>query len=138
MIDPIKTMFSFMVPILISLSYLVTFIVNVSNIIIEKETKMKEYLRLIGVKSTVIWMCWVIRSLVFYFIVSSAIAFILIFVERENSTLTFFSYTSSYLIFAVLIVYSIQITFLSLLVGQFFRKSKPILHSEYFWGFNFI
>ena len=123
-IDYLKSIFSFLVPILISLSYLVTFIVNVSNIIIEKETKMKEYLRLIGVKPTVIWMCWIIRSLVFYFILSSTISYILIFVQRNNSSRSFLSYTSSSLMFLVLIVYSIQITFLSLFVGQFFRKSK--------------
>lgn len=123
-IDYLKSIFSFLVPILISLSYLVTFIVNVSNIIIEKETKMKEYLRLIGVKPTVIWMCWIIRSLVFYFILSSTISYILIFVQRNNSSRSFLSYTSSSLMFLVLIVYSIQITFLSLFVGQFFCKSK--------------
>jgi hypothetical protein len=37
----LKTWFSFLIPLIICVSFLVTFLLNVSSIIIEKETKVK-------------------------------------------------------------------------------------------------
>ncbi len=53
--DILKTRFLFFVTLLIQFTYVFTLIVNIGNIVLEKQTKMKEYLKLLGVKWYVIW-----------------------------------------------------------------------------------
>lgn len=93
--DLLKSYLGFFTPVLVSLSFLVTFLITISSIIREKESKMKvgkdnilkfvffnirlferiylnkkEYLRLIGVNPVVIWLCWMMRSFVIYLLIS--------------------------------------------------------------------
>lgn len=125
-----KSTLAFLTPVLISLSFLVTFLVTISSIITEKENKMKEYLRLIGVNPVVIWICWMMRSFFVYFIISivvtvtSTIKFNLRIPNNLESKKALFLHTDSFIIFSTCIIYSIQVTSLSLLVGQIFSKSK--------------
>lgn len=119
--DTLKTMFSFFVPCLVSLTFLSTFIINASNIIMEKESKMKEYLKLVGVRPVVIWICLFFRSMIVYFVLSFILTITL---DGELANRPFLWNTSSAVAFLVLIVFSIQTTFLSILVGHVFSRCK--------------
>ena len=137
----LKTVLSFFIPMLICISYLVTFLLNVSSIIIEKETKVKvnvfpifflwlyflfvcvifkEYLRLIGVKPLVITLCWMIKSFVLYSILSVIIT---VSLKYKFSDISLFEHTSGAVLFLTCIIYAIQCICLSILVGQYFSKS---------------
>ncbi|CAF0704109.1 unnamed protein product [Brachionus calyciflorus] len=124
--DILKNQMGFMNSVLISLAFMVTFLVTVSAIISEKESKMKEYLRLIGVKPAVIWFCWMMRSFVIYFIISIVVTITSTkqFNSPQNSSKkALFLHTEPSIVFLTVIVYAIQCTSLSLLVGQIFSKT---------------
>nr|QUF59432.1 ATP-binding cassette transporter Abca3-like4 [Brachionus angularis] len=130
--DLLKSYLSFLTPVLISLAFLVTFLVTISSIITEKETKMKEYLRLVGVDPLVIWLCWMLRSYVIYLLISTVVTITsTIKFDYKKSQSDFlkkkslFLYTDSWIIFMTCNVYSIQVTSLSLLIGQIFNRTFP-------------
>jgi hypothetical protein len=124
------TIFSFLIPCLISLTFMPTFLINAKNIVAEKETKMKEYLKLVGVKPVVIWICLVLRSMIVYFLLSIILTCVLVRVILVNSyndsqiDRQFLVNTSWGIVFLVLIMFSIQTTLLSILVGHVFSKCK--------------
>nr|UOU03317.1 ATP-binding cassette subfamily A3-like 4 [Brachionus rubens] len=127
--DIMKSQMGFFTSLLISLAFMVTFLVTVSSIIAEKESKMKEYLRLLGVKPVVIWLCWMMRSFIIYIIISAVVTITSTKRFKSNNVLYFnmekalFLHTTPSIVFLTVIVYSIQCTSLSLLVGQIFSKS---------------
>ena len=49
--DELKATFAFFIPIIINIAFLFTFLINVNNIIVEKQSKMKEYLKLVTYKT---------------------------------------------------------------------------------------
>jgi hypothetical protein len=139
---------------LISFSFLTTFLITISSIIDEKTTKtkvknthrlqiiekilkydsklstFKEYLKLIGVKQSVIWLSWIIRSFSIYLILSIVICIgSTIRIKYPGGEKALFLHTDPFIIFLTCIVYSVQVTSLTLLIGQIFskgKKSKPL------------
>ena len=129
--DIFKTNFAFFPVIIIQISFLFTLIVNLGNIIVEKQTKMKEYLKMVGIKWYVIWITWLIRILIPYMILSLLISIIAIAKlpprEKTNSNLTdkaIFLNTNFFVGFSTFFVYSIQTSLFIILLGQIFSKSK--------------
>ena len=129
------TFLSLFTPLMISSAYMVTVLVTISAIINEKITKMKEYLRLIGVRSSVIWICWMMRSFVIYLLLSiivtlvSTYKFDYFYTDYDNQQSvnlkkSLFFNSSPSIVFLTMIIYSFQCTCLSLLVGQMFSKRK--------------
>jgi len=84
---------------------------------------MKEYLKLLGIRPSVIWIGWVIRSIVVYLPISGVLTGFLIGDYRDEGR-PFLNFTSPVIVLFMLVAYSIQTSFLSLLVGQIFSKSK--------------
>lgn len=119
--DTLKTMFSFFMPCLVSLAFLSTFIINTNNMIVEKESKMKEYLKLVGVRPVVTWICLFFRSMIVYFILSLIVTLTF---GGEIGNRPFLVTTSSAIVFLVLTAFSIQTTFLSILVGHIFSRCE--------------
>ena len=89
-------------------------------------------MKLIGVDSIIIWLCWIIRSFIIFILISLILAII------STQKLKYSSYniltikimekallqkTTFMVIFCTLVVYSVQITSLSVLVGQIFKSS---------------
>lgn len=85
----------------------------------------KEYLKLIGVKPEVIWICWMARSFIVYLLLSAIITIASTWQLKSKSLglpKALFLYTDPIIIFITCIVYSIQVTSLSLLFGQAFSR----------------
>jgi hypothetical protein len=74
--DDLSMGYKFFIYILIIVAYIFTLIVNLGNIVLEKQTKMKEYLRLVGVKWYIMWMTWILRSFIPYLFLSVLIAIV--------------------------------------------------------------
>ena len=136
----LNSVLSFLATVLISLSFLTTFLITVTSIIEEKSSKTREYLKLIGVKPSVIWLGWIIRSLSIYSILS-----IIIFISstyRIKTNLPFqyvgdkalFLHTEPVLILLICLIYSLQVASLALMIGQIFSKGKK---SAVLFLFNF-
>lgn len=124
--------FSFFVIILVALSFMFTMLINLKNIIVEKETKMKEYLKIVGIKWYSIWIAWIIRSLIPYFFLSLILSFLSVIQlpPRESSSkLTYKAifYSTQYMIsLSVYMVYAFQTTLFTLLLGQIFSNCKTL------------
>ena len=149
--DIFKSRFSFFPLVIIQIAYLFTLIVTLGNIIVEKQSKMKvnflfqkrklnfiyffcqEYLKLVGIRSIAMWITWIIRSIIPYLILS--ILFTIVCSVKFNprvkddASLTqkaVFYHTQFFVGFSVLIVYSFQVAFFTLMLGQIFSKSQSI------------
>jgi hypothetical protein len=125
--DYIKTSLKFLIPSIISLAYIASFLLNVSSIIEEKESKMKEYLKIIGAKPIVLTLCWIIKSYLIYLVTS--IAFTVILKRKfdgvnHNASRTYLPGTSYFIVFITIHTFAVQVNLLSILVGQIFNKSK--------------
>ena len=134
--DIFKTRFSFFILLLITIAYLFTLVVNLGNIIVEKQTKMKEYLKLVGIKWYAIWITWFLRSFFMYLVISLLLSLICKAKLKTRTTdanstnytsyidKTIFSTTDWFVGFSLFFVYSIQTSMFTLLLGQIFSQSK--------------
>nr|UOU03316.1 ATP-binding cassette subfamily A3-like 3 [Brachionus rubens] len=129
--DELKASFGFLIPLIIQISFMFTLVKNLGQIVREKQTKMFEYLKIIGVKSYIYWFNCFLRSFLIYFILSillSIVCFIELKAKRDDPRLVkkvVFKHTNSNLIFVSLLVYSIQSSIFTLFISQFF--SKPFI-----------
>nr|APD26552.1 ATP-binding cassette transporter subfamily A member 3-like X2 protein [Brachionus koreanus] len=125
--DIFKSRFSFFPLVIIIIAFLFTTIVTLGSIINEKQSKMKEYLKLVGIRSVAMWLTWIVR-LIIPFLILSALFTLICSVrlnprERDNNALTkkaVFLHTNPFVGFSVFFVYSFQVTMLTLLLGQIF------------------
>jgi hypothetical protein len=127
--DQLNSLFTFFITIIINVAFLFTILVNINKIIDEKLTKMKEYLKLVGVKWYTIWLSWFLRIFLIYFLISLAftiVGSIKFYSDDKKRKLSraLFSNTDFLVILSTLIVYSIQSAAFIVLVSQFFKKRK--------------
>jgi hypothetical protein len=134
-----KATYSFLVPIIISFAFLFTIIVTIGNIVAEKQSKMKEYLKLVGIKWYVIWLTWFLRSIVIYTIISvliSSIGLIPIPASQyTNSTRSYvarqlFTFTNFGITLLTLFIYSIQTSAFTILMSQIFSKRNVFFFNK--------
>jgi hypothetical protein len=122
--------FAFFITIVVLVSYMFTMLVTVGDTVTEKASKMKEYLKLIGVRWQAIWIASWIRSMIFYFLLSLLIAVFTKITWAPNSNnfrlmdKQILMKTDFAVIFSLLFVYSIQVSIFNLLMAQFFNSRK--------------
>ena len=127
--DIFKTRFSFFAVLLITIAYLFTLVVNLGNIIVEKQTKMKEYLKLVGIKWYTIWITWFLRSFLLYTVITLILSGILKaklkprLSGNEYGEKAFLMTTEWFVGFSLFFIYSIQTSMFTLLLGQIFSQS---------------
>lgn len=122
--DYFKSSLSFLIPALISLSMLVSFLLNVSNIIDEKQARVKEYLKIIGGKSFVLTICWIFKSyLIYLLLVASLFTYIIKRTYTNNrDKIEYLPQTCAAVLFLTIHTFALQINSLAILVGQVFNK----------------
>lgn len=130
-IDELKSTFGFLSAVLLEIAFLFTLLTNVSYIVEEKQSKMKEYLGIVGIRSYISSMAWILRSLAIYGLLSISVAVIgnIELEPRLEPTIfkpkALFSKTSPYVVLITAMTYSLQVAVLSILLAQFF--SKPFI-----------
>ena len=129
--DMMKSTFTFFITIFINVAFLFSILVNINKIIDEKSTKMKEYLKLIGIKWYTLWLSWFLRILLGYLIISVLLALFGIISFSESSKefgkdvhRAIFLKTNFFVILSTFVVYSIQSSSFIVLVSQFFKKRE--------------
>lgn len=126
--DIFKTRFSFFPVLLIQFAYMFSLVVNVGSIILEKSSKMKEYLKLLGVKWYNLWLTWFLRIFIPFLLLTLIIAAVSKFKlsprdkDGGYEKKAVFDVTDFFVVFSILFVYSLQSSMFGLLLGQLFSK----------------
>ena len=135
--DILYSRFGFFPILLIQFTYLFSLVVNVGSIILEKSTKMKEYLKLLGISWYNLWITWFLRMLIPFLILSILIAGVSkIKMEPRDKSGDYekkavFAQTNFFVVFSILFVYSNQAAMFGLLLGQLFSKRNYLI---IFWA----
>lgn len=99
----------------LALSQFITYLLIL--IVGEKENKIKEGMKIMGLKDSVFWMSWFIIYSIFV-LVLSAVAVILLF------TLQMFQHTHFLPIFLLVVLYSFSVIMFAFMITPFFDKSR--------------
>ena len=133
--DEFSSTFSFFLPILISIAFMFSAVISIGNIVVEKETKMREYLKLMGIKWYALWISWWIRLIVNYSLLSLVITIVTKISVSANTVASqlvsekiILSKTNFFVIFLFLNAYSHQVSIFTLLLAQIFNKRKLDTH----------
>nr|QUF59429.1 ATP-binding cassette transporter Abca3-like1 [Brachionus angularis] len=124
--DELESTFAFFPPLLISIAFIFTSVFTIGNIVAEKSSKMKEYLKLVGIRWYTIYISWWIRNVIIFFILSVVISIVCkIYLSPNSSNPLLLSRavltnTNFLVIFVFLLIYSIQSVSFTLLVSQLF------------------
>lgn len=106
-----------MFPLILILSFLYPVLSMVKAIVLEKEKRLKEALRMMGVSNLVIWVAWFIKSLLFLFI--SVIIITAAFFAGNVLT-----YSDNGVVFVFLLLYVSSTIAYSFLLSTFFSKAS--------------
>ncbi|XP_043274650.1 ABC transporter A family member 1-like isoform X2 [Venturia canescens] len=98
-----------------ALSQFITYLLIL--IVGEKENKIKEGMKIMGLKDSVFWLSWFIIYAIFVFLLS-AVAVILLF------TLQMFQHTHFLPIFLLVVLYSFSVIMFAFMITPFFDKSR--------------
>ncbi|KAJ7401602.1 ATP binding cassette subfamily A member 5 [Pitangus sulphuratus] len=89
------------------------------HIVAEKERKLKEFLKILGLHDTAFWLSWVLLYVSLIFVMS-----ILMAVIATASSL--FPQSSAFVIFLLFFLYGVSSVFFALMLTPLFKKSKHV------------
>ncbi|XP_061311226.1 cholesterol transporter ABCA5 [Pezoporus flaviventris] len=89
------------------------------HIVAEKERKLKEFLKILGLHDTAFWLSWVLLYMSLIFVMS-----ILMAVIATASSL--FPQSSAFVIFLLFFLYGVSSVFFALMLTPLFKKSKHV------------
>lgn len=124
--DPFVSIIQLMFPFIIMLSFIVTIILTAKSIVFEKETGIKESMRLMGMKSWIYWLSWYIKTfaLLLPSIIFMTIAYKIKLPLPNGSMGSIIENSDGFLFFLFLMLYSsASITFM-FMCTTFFKKAN--------------
>nr|XP_023416826.1 ATP-binding cassette sub-family A member 5 [Cavia porcellus] len=95
------------------------------HIVAEKEKKLKEFLKIMGLHDTAFWLSWVLLYASFIFVMSLLMAVI-------ATASSLFPKSSSFVIFLLFFLYGLSSVFFALMLTPLFKKSKHVGIVEFF------
>ncbi|KFO26306.1 ATP-binding cassette sub-family A member 5 [Fukomys damarensis] len=95
------------------------------HIVAEKEKKLKEFLKIMGLHDTAFWLSWVLLYASFIFLMSLLMAVI-------ATASSLFPKSSSFVIFLLFFLYGLSSVFFALMLTPLFKKSKHVGIVEFF------
>uniref|UniRef100_H2Z852 ABC transporter domain-containing protein n=1 Tax=Ciona savignyi TaxID=51511 RepID=H2Z852_CIOSA len=119
-------------PLLVMLSFFYTSLVIVRSVVHEKESKMKEYMMMMGLSNWLHWLAWFLKYLIFLAISCIGMAgfykiqYFLIFVSvtLQTSKGSVLTYSDVTLVFVFLFAFSAATITLCFLISVFFSKAN--------------
>eukprot|EP00042_Codosiga_hollandica_P058831 m.893246 g.893246 ORF g.893246 m.893246 type:complete len:1835 (+) comp59976_c0_seq1:204-5708(+) len=106
-----------MLPLLMVLSYLYTAISIVRALVHEKESRMRESMKMMGLSNWILWLCWFIKHVLFLSI--SVLIIVVILAGTE-----IFRYSNMGVLFAFLILFALSTIMLCFLISTFFDRAS--------------
>ncbi|XP_013358686.1 PREDICTED: ATP-binding cassette sub-family A member 5 [Chinchilla lanigera] len=95
------------------------------HIVAEKEKKLKEFLKIMGLHDTAFWLSWVLLYASLIFLMSLLMAVI-------ATASSLFPKSSSFVIFLLFFLYGLSSVFFALMLTPLFKKSKHVGIVEFF------
>jgi ATP-binding cassette subfamily A (ABC1) protein 3 len=113
-------------PFVILVSFIFTSILTAKAIVHEKETGMKEAMKLMGMKAWIYWLSWYIRSLLLLIpgIIMMTISFKVKLDLNSGGTAAIINKTDAFIFILVLILYASSNTTFTFLTTCFFKKAN--------------
>uniref|UniRef100_H2Z853 ABC transporter domain-containing protein n=1 Tax=Ciona savignyi TaxID=51511 RepID=H2Z853_CIOSA len=108
-------------PLLVMLSFFYTSLVIVRSVVHEKESKMKEYMMMMGLSNWLHWLAWFLKYLIFLAISCIGMAGFYKIQTSKGSVLTYSDVT---LVFVFLFAFSAATITLCFLISVFFSKAN--------------
>lgn len=124
--DPFISVIQLLFPFIIMLSFIVTIILTAKSIVYEKETGIKESMRLMGMKSWIYWLSWYIKtfSLLLPSIIFMTIAYKIKLPLPNGTKGSIIENSDGFLFFLFIFLYgSASITFM-FMCTTFFKKAN--------------
>eukprot|EP00042_Codosiga_hollandica_P059065 m.900658 g.900658 ORF g.900658 m.900658 type:complete len:796 (-) comp60047_c0_seq2:2027-4414(-) len=115
--DPFITLIKGTLPLLLVLSYLYTAISMVRALVHEKEQRMREAMKMMGLPNWILWFSWFLKNLIF---ISISVAVITIVIKVSS----IFRYSDVGLVFVFLMLFAISTILLCFLISTFFDRAS--------------
>uniref|UniRef100_K1QVF6 ATP-binding cassette sub-family A member 3 n=1 Tax=Magallana gigas TaxID=29159 RepID=K1QVF6_MAGGI len=120
--DNLTTILQMYLPFFLILGFILSALQTTKAIVYEKEKKLKESMKLMGLNSSIYWASWLVKSSI-YLVISSAVYCILFSIEVSDKGKVL-AKTDPSLFFVFLICYSISIICFCFMVSTFFNKAN--------------
>ncbi|XP_062570055.1 phospholipid-transporting ATPase ABCA3-like [Saccostrea cucullata] len=120
--DNLTTVIQMYLPFFLILGFILSSLQTTKAIVYEKEKKLKESMKLMGLNSSIYWASWLFKSSI-YLIIASAFYSILFSIEVSDKGKVL-AKTDPSLFFVFLLCYSVSIICFCFMVSTFFNKAN--------------
>nr|XP_044986326.1 phospholipid-transporting ATPase ABCA3 isoform X2 [Jaculus jaculus] len=120
--DPFLVAIQYQFPLLLMLSFTYTSLTIIRAVVQEKERKLKEYMRMMGLSSWLHWSAWFLMFLLFLFLVVSFMT--LLFCVKVRKDVAVLSSSDPSLVLAFLLCFAVSSISFSFMVSTFFSKAN--------------
>uniref|UniRef100_A0A8C6DPH6 ATP binding cassette subfamily A member 3 n=1 Tax=Moschus moschiferus TaxID=68415 RepID=A0A8C6DPH6_MOSMO len=122
--DPFLVAIQYQLPLLLMLSFTYTSLSIIRAIVQEKEKKLKEYMRMMGLSSWLLWTAW---FLLFFLLLLVAISFMtLLFCVKVKKDVAVLAHSDPVLVLVFLACFAVSSISFSFMVSTFFSKGTGI------------
>ncbi|GFS11819.1 ATP-binding cassette sub-family A member 3 [Elysia marginata] len=121
--DPMVSVIQAVFPIFLMLSFLLTVIINTKNLVYEKERKLKESMKLMGLRSSALWVSWFVTFSI-YLVPALAIYALLFGLNISSDTGPVLANTDATLFFVFLLCYGFALLTFCFMVSTFVQKAN--------------
>ncbi|XP_065780156.1 phospholipid-transporting ATPase ABCA3 isoform X3 [Muntiacus reevesi] len=120
--DPFLVAIQYQLPLLLMLSFTYTSLSIIRAIVQEKEKKLKEYMRMMGLSSWLLWTAW---FLLFFFLLLVAVSFMtLLFCVKVKKDVAVLAHSNPALVLLFLACFAVSSISFSFMVSTFFSKAN--------------
>lgn len=133
-----EQLFQLLLPLFTVLSFLLMCSYTVKRIVEEKDSGVKELMKMMGLKSWMIWTGWVLHNFFVYAISITVITFICCFKIQSGEGQALLNYTNPLLLWIFLVMYMITGIFFCFAISSFFNRPLIALISvSIIWNLSY-
>ncbi|XP_033746448.1 ATP-binding cassette sub-family A member 3-like [Pecten maximus] len=119
--DDLTATLTTVLPLFLMLSFIVTVFTSTKNIVLEKETKLKESMKLMGMSPTMYWLSWFVKLFIYLFVI--CFLFALLFGIKAGNNGSVLQSSQPSLVFVFLLLFGISIIAFCFMMATLFKKA---------------
>lgn len=120
--DVLATVLQSNLPLFLVLGFILNALQMAKNIAYEKEKKLKEAMKMMGLKTSIYWLSWFVKNLIYLILV--CIVYTIIFNIKLGDKGKILNYTQPTLFFVFLLLYVIATIAFCFMISTFFNKAN--------------